>query len=121
MTVFVSQRPIPNSNGWVPDLSPAKKFGELKYVFEPDDKLFENSTSPDITKKLTEKFFVFDESEDFLLCPIFVDPVANWLCITHLCSAFGCYKINFLYWNRSIKKGVRNKERGFYKPVEIYC
>ena len=112
--VYVIQRPIPNHNGWTPDLGPAAQYGPLEFVFDADDRVWADPTAA--KTKLLSKLKVFNSETDYLCWHNSGDPAAVWLTIQVLASN-GFKKLNYLYWQKPRKgSGV---EGGHYLPITL--
>jgi hypothetical protein len=111
--VFITQQPTPNKSNWTPNLEPALRYGAIHFVFGGGDRPY---TDPDgAFEHATETLKDFDPNEDYLLWPSAGDPAATWavmLAISRIAS-----KVRVLYWERSIKDGIRSTTEGFYTPL----
>lgn len=116
--VFVTQRPVPNHRDWVPNLAPATVFGEIKYVFEPEDFICTNPK--DAMEKAKTRLADFNPETDYILYPSTGDPAAVYvicLCIGHW---FTDHEIQFLYWDREkTEGGERSHTKGNYRVTKI--
>lgn len=111
MTVYVSQQPIPNRHNWTPNLEPATKYGQLKFIFQGDSQPYQTPQ-----KSLFHAFKAlrgFDPERDYLLWPNTGDPTAMWCAVIAL-GILSMPKINFLYWNKP-----RGNAIGYYAPIEF--
>ncbi len=110
MTVYVSQQPVTNNRGWVPNLAPAMEYGKLKFVFPGGTHPYQTPN-----KSLSEAVDVlrkFDPEQDYLLWPNTGDPASMWACIMAL-VLLGVRSASYLYWQPE----YRDKP-GHYIPVE---
>jgi hypothetical protein len=115
--VFIIQHPKPRAkDGWQPDLSPAANYGQLRFVFDADDKIYADPATA--MKKAVERLKEFDAETDFLCWTNFADPAGLWLVI-QLLAAGGCKKLRYLYWSRGKRAGGMTNDAGYYFPVEI--
>jgi hypothetical protein len=104
-TVYVAQQPTPKlGTGWIPDLSPANKFGKVEFVFDAPDKPWVDTQNA--IAKILVRTKEFDADTDFLLWPQSGDPASFWLMIQTL-TARGFHRLRFLYYQRE----------GFYIPI----
>jgi len=118
MTVYVVQQPKPNKSGFLPDFSSAADFGEMKFIFSSDEKVFA-IPGPSLTKAKRE-LKVFNQEEDYILWHNAGDPAAMYAVLIALMAEHNPSKINFLYWNRKRdSSGNREPHAGFYVPCKF--
>ena len=115
-TIYVTQRPVPNRVGWVPNLSQADRYGKLVYVFEGGKQVF--SRTDQGLKHAKEMLEDFNPDHDYILWPNSGDPAALWCC-QHALAGMGVPYIKYLYWERGFKDGKRSNSEGFYSPITI--
>ena len=116
-TVFITQEPVPNRKGWMPDLSKAADYGAFDYVFPPR---YQIHADTDAAVELAEsKLANFNPETDFILYPNSGDPAACYV-ICMVLVAMGHDSVSFLYWNRAKDNtGNRLPNQGFYQPVKV--
>lgn len=120
MTVYVTQEPSPkvrkdrngNETIWVPDLSSASDYGEIRYVFSSGEQVHMDSAN--CLRRANAVLRDFDPEEDFILYANSGDPASKDMCIAILARYYD--KIPQLYWNRKIIDGKRDRSQGFYQP-----
>ena len=116
-TVYVIQQPRPRAtDGWVPNLEPATKYGAIKFIFDAEDKPHLDPTAA--LRKAMTRLKEFDSEKDFLCWTNFGDPASMWLTIMMLAGT-GHNSLTFLYWSRGKGKHGMSNENGFYFPVEL--
>lgn len=109
--VFVLQEPVPRkSTGWVPDLSPAKKFGELVYVFRSGQSISDDLAAA--RSRIKEAFADFNVTQDYILW-VSGDPIVPLLVSSYLSDRFDAVRI--LQWQRL----DRSVGTGFYTEVFV--
>lgn len=109
-TVYVPQFPPRNSRNWVPDLTPAAEFGNLKYIFEADE-LFVGRPTTLLARAINE-LKNFNSKEDYIVWPP-SSPLSLVTVVMALCHN-NVWEINVLQWDR-----IRGTERGIYVPVRL--
>lgn len=114
--VYLIQQPKPRkSDGWMPDLQPATRFGRLITVMQAGETAW---TNPDeAARKLKDEYSQFDPTRDFLLWTNFGDPCVLWLTIMVLVG-MGHRSLSFLYWSRGKGPGGMTNENGYYFPIK---
>lgn len=121
MTVYVTQRPRPNSKGWQPDLSSANRYGELQFIFESDERIYA-LPGPSLFKA-RKTLVTFDHEKDFILHPHMTDQIAGWVAVAALLSRNEVDVppfVNFLYFDRVRKEdGTRTGQDGHYYPIKL--
>jgi len=117
MTVYVVQQPRPNKKGWTPDLSSASEYGNLFYIFEPNEKVFA-LPGPSLFKARKILRERFNENEDYILWPSAGDPMA-FACLMLALGELNLHEVNFLVWDRKRRGGVRVENAGFYVPTKF--
>jgi hypothetical protein len=115
-TVFITQQPRPNSNGWTPNLSPAAKYGKFVYVFAGDDTPWANPKSA--TEQAIATLSKYNPDDDFILYPNSGDPMSIFIIVAVL-ARLAINKITFLYWERNLIDGKRSRTDGFYSPITL--
>jgi hypothetical protein len=117
MTVYVTQQPIPNRHNWIPDLSPAAKYGAIKYVFPSDCQIFQNTIKAvEIARDVLANF---NPKEDFICWPTCGDPASLYI-ILMILGKFGHDNLTYLYWNRERNEdGSPRRDKGNYLPLTI--
>jgi len=116
-TVYIFQQPRPRkSDGWVPNLEPATKYGKLKFIFDAEDKPHLDPSAA-LTKAVA-RLKDFDAEKDYLCWTNFGDPASQWLVIM-LLSGRGNNLLRFLYWSRGKGANGMSAENGYYFPVEL--
>lgn len=111
--VFVTQQPTPNNKNWTPNLEPALRYGAIHFVFDGGDKPYTDTEAA--IEQAHAALKNFDPEEDYILWPSSGDPAATWavmLVISRLAA-----KVRVLYWERSLRDGVRSSSEGFYTPL----
>ena len=111
MTVYVSQQPILNRHNWMPNLEPATKYGQLKYIFQGDAQPYQTPQ-----RSLAHAIDIlqdFKPKQDHLLWPNTGDPTAMWCAILAF-QVLGIDCVSFLYWNKP-----RGNSQGYYAPIEF--
>ncbi len=117
MSVYIPQQPLPTRTGWMPDLSPATKYGELKFVFGGGEVVYTNPAKA--IKIARQKLKDFNPDRDFICWPSSGDPASIYITVQVL-SAMGYHKLTYLCWNRRRdKNGNVIKASGYYCPIEI--
>lgn len=112
--VFITQQPRANKQGWVPNLTPASKYGALHFVFTGSDK---PSQDPDgAIFQAGEALADFNPKKDYLLWPNSGDPAAI-MAVMIVLARMDITRICFLNWERKLVKGQRDQRQGFYAPV----
>lgn len=118
MTVWVTKQPLPDSKGWLPDLSPALKFGALRYVFMGTEKVFA-LPAPSLHKARRILLKEFVVGQDYLLHPNAQDQMALICCLTAIQDLRPEF-INILYFDRIRQEdGSRNRRLGAYYPIRF--
>ena len=118
MTVFVTQKPIPNNVGWKPDLSPAAEYGAIKFVFNSHERVFAHPQK--YTKVARKQLADFNQDEDYICWPNSGDPSTLYIIHMVLWKYHDIDQINYLYWNRKRDdEGNIIKGKGFYHPLTI--
>lgn len=118
MTVFVTKQPMPDSKGWVPDLSPALNYGAMKFVFSGKDHVYA-LPAPSLHKARRLLLKEFDYRKDYLLHPNTQDQLALICCISAVLELRPEY-INILYFDRVRQEdGSRNRRQGTYYPIKL--
>lgn len=109
---------MPNRRtGWMPDLSSASEYGNIKYIFSGGEKVYA-LPGPSLFKA-SQELKGFNPKEDFVLWPGVGDPAALFTTIIAI-MRFNPEKITFLYWDRKRDpEGNRSKSQGFYVPCTI--
>lgn len=104
-TVWVAQEPTPRmGTGWVPDLSPAERFGHISFVFDAGEKPWTDPCAA--ISKIHARMMGFNPSHDFILWAQSGDPASFWLIIQTL-TARGFHRLHYLYYQRE----------GYYIPI----
>ena len=118
MTVFITKQPVPDSKGWVPDLTPALKYGAIKFVFSGSEKVYA-LPGPSLHKARRLLLKEFDHTRDFLLHPNTQDQVSLICCMTAILELRPEY-VNLLYFDRIRQEdGSRNRRLGTYYPIKL--
>jgi hypothetical protein len=115
-TVFITQQPRVNSNGWVPNLGPAAKYGKFVYIYAGEDMPWCNTKSA--TEQAIATLAKFNPDEDFILYPNSGDPMAVFIIFSVL-ARMSINKITVLYWERNLVDGKRSRTDGFYSPITL--
>lgn len=112
--VYITQQPVPNRSGWMPNLTSAEKYGALEYVFEPEDYpyLKPKAAMAQAARSLRD----FNQFDDYILWPNTGDPAAAWAVMLTLARK-GIHQIKTLYYERGMKDGERSNRDGFYSVV----
>lgn len=111
-TVYVIQRPRPQGeHKWVPDLSSASTYGQLRYIFEDHERPARSPAKA--LEKISDVLGHFDPEQDYLLWPNFADQEACWM----IMWVAGFYRIplQVLSWQRD----KSDHGSGCYMPVAI--
>lgn len=118
MTVFVTKRPVPDGKGWLPDLTPAQKYGPLEFVFEGHEHVFA-LPQPSLHKARRLLGKKFRPEEDYLLHPNSMDQMALTICLAAVMD-LRPESIQLLYWDRIRQEdGTRSRRTGLYYPIKI--
>lgn len=116
-TVFITQQPKVNRQGWSPDLSPAADYGKFVYIFDSNEFIYQDTVAG--MRKAYSKLEDYNPEHDYILWPNTGDPAAIWCTIMAICG-MGFNDITFLYWDRKRdESGQRSKQQGFYVPVHV--
>lgn len=115
--VYVIQQPKPRAaDNWIPDLTPAAKFGAIHYIFSPSEAPHRDLLAA--YKKIAEALEGFNIEEDYVCWCNFGDPAGLWLVIAYLYYHLGA--ANFLYWSRGRDSdGKISNRKGFYTAMRI--
>jgi len=114
----VTKRPTPDKKGWLPDLSPADKYGAKEFVFEGADRVFA-LPAPSLHKARRKIGARFDYRSDYLLHPNTMDQMALVNCLIAILEQNPPH-INMLYYDRIQQPdGSRNPRIGTYYPIRI--
>jgi len=104
--VFVLQEPIPRSlTGWVPDIRPASKHGEISYVFNKADKPH-SWPQEQVEFRLKEVLRAYDPKEDSILW------CGGDLIVLILCTAYMAFEfeiMHLLQWQRADNGGFYSR------------
>lgn len=121
MTVYITQKPRPNTKNWEPNLTSAHQYGKLEFIFDTSDKVYA-LPGPSLFKA-RKALRNFNPDTDYILHINMTDPMA--LCVT-MSALFKEFQaplmshINFLYFDRRIDgDGNRTAEGGVYYPVRL--
>lgn len=115
--VFITQRPKPKANGFMPDLTPATEFGEIVYVFDSNDYVF---ASPEISMERAKQVLDdFDPDNDHLLYPMTGDPAAVYIIAMIMGYWFSDKNISWLRWDRNVDSNGKRVKSGAYVPINI--
>ena len=116
--VFVIQKAKPRaSDGWMPNLEPATKYGAIHFIFDADDRPHLDPST--CLKKATFALRGFDPAQDYLCWSMSGDPASMWLVIMILAGT-GANSLNFLYWSRGKSEdGRMTNENGYYFPITL--
>ena len=115
-TVYIIQQPKPNAKGWMPDFTDASKYGKFRFIFAPGERPWTDPEAAMETASVT--LANFNADEDYILWPCTGDPAALFAVLLIL-GRFPINQVTFLYWERKIINGHRNKSEGFYTPVKF--
>lgn len=110
--VFFFQQPVPNSHGWIPDLSPAAPYGELQFIFGIDE--HPSKTPASLQLEAEERLKDFDPQRDYLCWCNSGDIFSIYIVIGILASK-GIKKVQALSWN----KARSHEDKGRYVPVTV--
>lgn len=116
--VFVIQKAKPRaSDGWMPNLEPANKFGAIHFIFDADDRPHLDPST--CLKKAAVALSSFNPETDYLCWSMAGDPASMWLVIMILAGT-GANSLQFLYWSRGkSEEGRLTNENGFYFPITL--
>jgi hypothetical protein len=109
--VHFFQRPVPNHQGWVPNLNPAAAYGAFSFVFDQEDRPYADPRSA--WKKASARLENFDPEKDYLCWPASADVFSIYIVIAIL-TRKGFPKVSALVWTKP-----NGEEKGQYLPVEM--
>jgi hypothetical protein len=112
--VFITQQPAPARSGWMPNLTPAERYGALEYVFSAE---YQPYLYPQkALRQAEEALRDFDPERDYVLWPNTGCPMAAWAVMLTL-GRKGLRQIKALKFDRGLVNGERDNRNGFYTPI----
>ncbi len=109
--VFFFQQPVPNAQGWVPNLGPAASYGSFEFVFDQYDRPYADPRAA--WAKAANRLAKFNPDEDFVCWPASADVFSIYIVIAQL-TLKGFPKVRALVWSKP-----NGEEKGQYLPVEM--
>jgi hypothetical protein len=109
--VFFFQRPVPNSAGWVPNLTPASHYGAFEFIFDQDDRPYSDPKASLLQAE--RKLAQFNPDVDYICWPSAGDVFSIYLAMGVL-SSKGFKKVRALMWQKP-----KGSETGGYMPVDV--
>lgn len=112
--VFCIQEPRPNKKGFIPNLTGAKAYGSIHFIFDRVDSPCRDPVSA--IKKIHSRLINFDSKKDFILDARAGDSMAMTIVLAYLFgNGFGQWGIRFLHYRRP-----KDDDENPYTPITVY-